>query len=88
MSIQELEKWLQELKSGKIEVGKIARSESVKLICDATMYLLSHGECLSSDAKVDFAIKMTKLYDDFEKKFDIAIIEVENEIKQLNSNKN
>jgi hypothetical protein len=85
MNIKELEKLLQELKQAKIEIAKISRIDGSKLIIDATEYLLRNGKSLDSDAKIELALRMIKLYEDFEKKLDLAIDSIENEISELNS---
>lgn len=85
MNIQELKKWEQELEKGKIDAGRISRKERLKLINDATEYLLRNGQGLDSNAKIDFVLKMIEFYDNIENKFDTALKAIQNEINELES---
>jgi len=83
MTIQELEEWLQELKKAKIDMNKISMDVGQKLIFKATDYLLKEGTSLSTDEKIDFALKMIHFYDNMEKKIELAIQHVQIEIDEL-----
>lgn len=85
MNIQELEKWLQKLKSGRIKVGKISRQESLNLIIDAMNYLSKHGYNSDSHARIESNLHMIEFYDDMVKKYDVAIEAVQLEIDGLKS---
>ena len=84
MTIEELEKWLLELKTAKRQASEITRIEGTKLIFKATDYLFKEGTGLNTNAKIDFALKIIHFYDNMEKKIELVIQHVQIEIEEQN----
>lgn len=83
MNVQELEKWLQELKRAKIDMNKISIDEGQKLITNATLFLHENGIFEESDQKIELALKGIELLEIREKKLDVLIQKIENKITGL-----